>query len=52
MNADKLFTLWWLMFGSRFEEKLGYRPTKKEVARYAFEAGIKAGQNPMSMEEV
>ena len=51
MNVDKLFAAWWLMFGQHFRVKLGFVPTDKEMARYAFEAGVKAGQSLVATEE-
>lgn len=49
MTVDEMFAAWWLMFGQYFSGKLGFVPTEKEIARYAFEAGIEAGRRPAGL---
>lgn len=51
MTVENLFAAWWLMFGQYFQVRLGFAPTKKEIARHAFEAGVEAGKSPAVLRE-
>lgn len=45
-KIDEVFEAWWSLFGKNFDEKLkkarGIEATKKELASYAFEVGVRS----------
>jgi hypothetical protein len=53
MGHKEFFELWWTMFGSKFDQKLGRvgGATKKELAEYAFNAGMVAERREAKEDE-
>lgn len=51
MTVEEMFAVWWLMFGQYFSAKLDFIPRDREMARYAFEAGVEAGTRPGGLTE-
>lgn len=45
-SEDHIFEAWWLMHGASFEQKLGFKATKYEIAKYPFKAGCRTAGIP------